>query len=123
MSDDKHNVGKADRDRVSATEAWEVDYLVRKFGLSKEIVVKEIQAHGPMRKAVEAALERHLGGDDKTNTGKADRDRVAAGEDYEVAYLAKKFNISHDEAIAAIKQHGPMRDAIVAALHDKHSKA
>lgn len=31
--------------------------------------------------------------DDKTKRGKQDRSKVAGGEKYEVAYVAKKFNV------------------------------
>jgi hypothetical protein len=58
MSDDKNNVGKADRDRVAANQPYEVDLLVQKFGLPKAVVEKAIQQFGPMRKDI----ERHLSG-------------------------------------------------------------
>jgi hypothetical protein len=36
--------------------------------------------------------------DDKTNTGKADRSRVAGGEGYEVSYFARKHGITTEQA-------------------------
>jgi hypothetical protein len=58
MSDNKSEVGKTDRDRVAATQPYEVSYLVKKYGLSKEIVERVVQQFGPMRKDVETQLER-----------------------------------------------------------------
>jgi hypothetical protein len=54
--------------------------------------------------------------DDKSKTGKADRDRVSASEDYEVKDLAQKFGITTAQALAAIKSAGPMRKDIEAHL-------
>jgi hypothetical protein len=54
--------------------------------------------------------------DDKSKTGKADRDRVSASEDYEVKDLAQKFGITTAQALAAIKTYGPMRKNIEAHL-------
>src|SRR5690348_13956794 len=56
MSDSKSQVGKADRDRVAASQPYEVNYLVKKYGLSKEIVERIVQQYGPMRKDVETQL-------------------------------------------------------------------
>jgi hypothetical protein len=53
--------------------------------------------------------------DDKTKTGAADRQRVAGGEGYEVAYFADKHGISHDEALRLIEKHGNDRAALDAA--------
>jgi hypothetical protein len=36
--------------------------------------------------------------DDKTNTGKADRSRVAGSEGYEVSYFARKHGITTEQA-------------------------
>ncbi|AHF83681.1 hypothetical protein RLEG3_18425 [Rhizobium leguminosarum bv. trifolii WSM1689] len=49
--------------------------------------------------------------DDKSKRGAADRNKVAAGEPYEVAYFAKKHGISRDQAEKIIDKHGPDRDA------------
>jgi hypothetical protein len=58
MSDDKSKRGKPDRDRVSSTERYEVDHLVKKHGLPAPLVKKVIQQEGPMRKNVESYLEK-----------------------------------------------------------------
>ncbi len=62
MPDDKKNIGNADRDRVSVEEDYEIDYLVKKFGLLRAVVVKIVREHGPMRLDVERSLERMAGG-------------------------------------------------------------
>jgi len=54
--------------------------------------------------------------DDKSKTGKADRDRVSLSEEYEVADLAQKFGITAAQAREVIKSHGPMRKDIEAHL-------
>lgn len=58
MADDKTKRGKPDRDRVSSTEAYEVNYLAKKTGLPPPLVKKVIQQEGPSRKSVETYLER-----------------------------------------------------------------
>jgi hypothetical protein len=58
MSDDKKKVGKPDRDRVSSTESYEVNRLVKKFELPAPLVKKIIVQEGPMRKDVEKYLEK-----------------------------------------------------------------
>ena len=47
--------------------------------------------------------------DDKSKVGAQDRSRVAAEQQYEVAYFAKKHGISAEEARAIIEQAGPSR--------------
>ena len=47
--------------------------------------------------------------DDKRKRGRADRSRVSAKEQYEVAYFAKKHGISHEEARRIIDLAGPSR--------------
>lgn len=44
--------------------------------------------------------------DDKTKTGRQDRSRVAAEQDYEVRDLAEKFDISPAQAKRLIERHG-----------------
>ena len=58
MSDDKSKVGKMDRDRVSASEPYEVEHLAQKFGVPEAEVRKAIQQAGPMRRDVEAHLQK-----------------------------------------------------------------
>jgi hypothetical protein len=57
--------------------------------------------------------------DNKTKRGKADRDRVAGGEKYEVAYEAKKTGKSPGAVKAAVKSAGPMRKNVEKALKGK----
>ncbi|MEO5323306.1 DUF3606 domain-containing protein [Mesorhizobium sp. CC13] len=54
--------------------------------------------------------------DDPTKT-KEDRKRVSAAQEYEVADLADRYDLSRGEAAALIKRYGPSRsklDAIMA---------
>ena len=53
--------------------------------------------------------------DDKRNTGARDRATVAAGEDYEVAYIAKRHNITTEQARELVQLHGNNRAALEAA--------
>jgi len=53
--------------------------------------------------------------DDTTKTGRADRDRVAGGEVYEIGYFARKHGISHEQALQLIDRHGNDRAALDAA--------
>ncbi|TPG42718.1 DUF3606 domain-containing protein [Sphingomonas koreensis] len=55
--------------------------------------------------------------DDKAQIGKPDRGRVAAGEDYEVAYFAQRHGISQDQARDLIERHGNDRAALDAAAN------
>jgi hypothetical protein len=48
--------------------------------------------------------------DDKTNRGAQDRARVAAGEQYEVAYFAGKHGLTMEDARRIIQEAGPSRD-------------
>ena len=54
--DDKSKRGQQDRTRVSASERYEVDYLMKKHSVSREAVEEAIHAAGPSRDAVEAHL-------------------------------------------------------------------
>jgi hypothetical protein len=53
--------------------------------------------------------------DDKTKQGTGDRSRVAAGEDYEVQYFAKKHGITPEQVRDLIKNHGNEREKLDAA--------
>ncbi|GAB2179141.1 DUF3606 domain-containing protein [Dongia sp. agr-C8] len=57
--------------------------------------------------------------DDKSKRGKADRIRVAGGERYEVAYVAKKTGKSPTAVKKAIKAAGPMRKKVEKKLKGK----
>jgi len=53
--------------------------------------------------------------DDKRNPGRPDRDRINVNEDYELRDWSKKFGVSKEELLAAVKRVGPMiRDVEVA---------
>jgi Protein of unknown function (DUF3606) len=48
--------------------------------------------------------------DDKSKRGGADRDRVASGEPYEVAYFAKKHGLTQAQATRILKDAGTSRE-------------
>lgn len=56
MPDNKKQVGKPDRLRVSSSEQYEVDHIAKKFELPASLVKNVIKQEGPMRKDVEAYL-------------------------------------------------------------------
>lgn len=57
MSDDKTNVGGADRARVAGDEEYEVRYFAQKHGISVERAQDLIDKHGNNREALEAAAK------------------------------------------------------------------
>lgn len=55
--------------------------------------------------------------DDKSKVGKQDDIRVDANDPSEVEYLHRQFpHLTHDQVKKAIKEKGPMRQAIVTYL-------
>jgi len=54
--------------------------------------------------------------DDKTKTGKPDRDRIGLSEDYEVRDWAKKFSVSEERLRQAVKKVGPMAKDVAKEL-------
>jgi predicted DNA-binding protein YlxM (UPF0122 family) len=54
--------------------------------------------------------------DDKTKTGKPDRDRINVDEDYELSEWAKKFGVTPERLRQAVKTSGPMVKDIEALL-------
>ena len=54
--------------------------------------------------------------DDKSKTGKPDRDRINVAEDYELRDWCRKFGVSEGELKAAVKQAGPMAKDVAKAL-------
>lgn len=46
--------------------------------------------------------------DDKTKTGKSDRDRINVNEDYELRQWCQKFGVTQAVLKAAVKKVGPM---------------
>ena len=53
--------------------------------------------------------------DDKSKTGKRDRARVAAGQDYEVHHLAREAGITTEQAEQLIKPYGNDREKLMQA--------
>jgi uncharacterized membrane protein YqiK len=64
----------------------------------------------------EGYIQRCNMADDKTKTGKADRDRINASEDYEVRDWSEKFGVSKDRLKEAVKKVGPMAKDVEAEL-------
>jgi hypothetical protein len=57
--------------------------------------------------------------DDKTKTGKPDRDRINVDEPYELNYWSKKFDVTPERLRQAVKTSGPMAKNIAALLGKK----
>lgn len=59
MADNKANTGRQDDIRVGSNDPSEVEYLHSRYpNLTHEQVMDAIKKHGPMRKDIEAALDR-----------------------------------------------------------------
>lgn len=102
----------ADRARVSR-QATELAYVAKKFGVSKEAVLKAIAKAGNGRAAVYAALTAY-----KARSRAADRARISR-QPHEVARVAAKFNVSAETVLAALDTHGSSRKKVEAALGAK----
>jgi len=59
--------------------------------------------------------------DNKTETGKRDRNLVAGGEDWEVNYVAHKYNTTAEVVQQAIEVVGNNRDDVEAYLQKQQS--
>ena len=46
--------------------------------------------------------------DDKSKTGKSDRDRINVEEEYELRDWSEKFGVTPDELKSAVRRVGPM---------------
>ncbi len=57
--------------------------------------------------------------DNKSKTGKADRNKIAGGEKYEVAYAAKKAGVKPAAVKKAIAKVGNLRAKVEAELKKK----
>lgn len=58
MADDLHKRGKADRDRISLTEEWEVRYWADTFDVTESRLREVVAEVGHMADDVRAYLER-----------------------------------------------------------------
>jgi hypothetical protein len=56
MSDDLHEGGKADRNRINVHEAWERKRWAHELGISEDRLRELVKLHGPMVKDVKKAL-------------------------------------------------------------------
>ena len=48
MTDNLHNRGPQDRARVNTSEAWELTYWTKEFGVTAEELKAAVKAVGPM---------------------------------------------------------------------------
>ncbi|MGQ4273502.1 DUF3606 domain-containing protein [Terrihabitans sp. B22-R8] len=53
---------------------------------------------------------------DNPNYSKSDNERVAAGQDHEVEYFARKHGITKEQTLSLIKQVGNKRTDLEAAV-------
>jgi len=58
MADDKSKRGAADRNRVSASEPYEIEYFAKKHGISTEDAKRIVMRHGTDRDACDKAANR-----------------------------------------------------------------
>ena len=56
MADDKKQVGKPDRDRISLSEPYEVEYWTKKFGVTKAQLAAAVKAVGSSAEKVKEKL-------------------------------------------------------------------
>jgi hypothetical protein len=57
--------------------------------------------------------------DSRNNRGGRDRSRVAAGQKWEVSYVAGKFGVSSQQVTGAVRAVGNDRKKVEAYLRDK----
>jgi pyruvate/2-oxoglutarate dehydrogenase complex dihydrolipoamide acyltransferase (E2) component len=99
---------KADRLRVSLGS--EAAYMAKKHGVDVSVVTNAIKKVGNMRVNVEAAIKSF-----KVRSKAADQALVSS-EVHEIGYLANKFKVSPDRVLAVVREHGPGRKKVEAAL-------
>lgn len=58
MSDDKSKQDERDRNKVSGSEGYEVQYFAEKHGISTDQARELIQRHGNDRDTLDAAAEK-----------------------------------------------------------------
>ena len=56
MADDLHKKGPPDRNRISLSEKWEVDYWTEALGVSEDKLKQAVAKHGNSAKKVREAL-------------------------------------------------------------------
>jgi len=59
--------------------------------------------------------------DDKSKTGKQDRNRVAGGQDYEVQHLAQETGVTQQQARDLIRAYGNDREKLMQAAKGLNS--
>jgi len=69
--------------------------------------------------AVVLILKTLFMSDNKSNIGKADRDRISLTDDYELRHWSKRFGVSQDQLKEAVKQAGPMVKNVKAYFDNK----
>lgn len=57
MSDNKSNIGRPDRDRISLSEDYEIRYWASKFGVSRDRLKEVVRQVGDNPQAVEDYLK------------------------------------------------------------------
>ncbi len=62
MSDNKKNIGKPDRDRISLSEDYEVQHWSKKFGVSSEELKKAVKQVGSNATDVETYFQKGKAG-------------------------------------------------------------
>jgi hypothetical protein len=104
---------------VEALEADGHDARMARTLLQTFKVLQETHIAGRNTIAGELAYaERENRGmpDDKTKTGRPDRDRINTSESYEVRDWAKRLGVSEGELLAAVRKAGPMAKDVAKAL-------
>jgi hypothetical protein len=58
MADDKSKRGMQDRNRISGSQGYEVDYLAKKHSISKAVAEQLIKQHGNNRAVLDQEGEK-----------------------------------------------------------------
>ena len=58
MADDKSQIGKPDSEQININEEYEVAYWTDALGISKDELIKAVEAAGPWVKEVKEYLRR-----------------------------------------------------------------
>jgi hypothetical protein len=75
----------------------------------RELVAYDVRFRRPGTSLASVAGERIIAmADDRTKTGKPDRDRINVNEDYELRDWARKFGVTPQQIKDAVKAVGPM---------------